>query len=46
MAGFSSLMVPIPEHNDGFFIVHQHENGALRDQLREAIEQQSRARAS
>jgi CubicO group peptidase (beta-lactamase class C family) len=37
MAGFSSMMVLIPETNDGFFVVHHHEGGKLRDELREAV---------
>jgi CubicO group peptidase (beta-lactamase class C family) len=34
MAGFSSLMVMIPEHHAGFFVVNQLENSALRDNLK------------
>ncbi|HKS07645.1 MAG TPA: serine hydrolase domain-containing protein [Gemmatimonadaceae bacterium] len=37
MAGFSALMVLIPEHNDGFFIVQHREGGSMRDELKERI---------
>jgi len=37
VAGFSSQMVLIPEHNAGFFMVNHHENSNLRDTVKWAI---------
>jgi hypothetical protein len=34
MAGFSALMVMVPEKRAGFFVVNQMEGSALRDNLR------------
>lgn len=34
VAGFSSLVVLIPERNVGFFVVNHHEQSNLRDQLK------------
>jgi hypothetical protein len=34
MAGFSSLVVLIPERNAGFFVVNHHENSNLRNDLK------------
>jgi hypothetical protein len=34
MAGFSALMVMIPEKRAGFFVVNQYEGSALRDNLK------------
>ena len=37
MAGFSSLMVLVPERNAGFFMVNHHENSGLRDTVKWAL---------
>jgi CubicO group peptidase (beta-lactamase class C family) len=37
MAGFSALAVLIPQHNDGFFLVHHHEGSPMRQELLELI---------
>lgn len=37
MAGFSTLMVLIPEARAGFFVVNQFEGSGLRDQLKGAL---------
>jgi CubicO group peptidase (beta-lactamase class C family) len=37
MAGFSALVVLIPERNSGFFVVNHHEGSNLRDQLKWAL---------
>ena len=37
MAGFSSLMVLLPERNAGFFMVNHHENSNLRDTVKWAL---------
>ena len=34
MAGFSALMVLVPSHNAGFFVVNQFEGSRLRDDLK------------
>ena len=37
MRGFSSLMVLLPEHDVGFFVVHHHEGTNLRYEVAEAV---------
>jgi CubicO group peptidase (beta-lactamase class C family) len=37
VAGFSSLMVLLPEHNAGFFMVNHHEDANLRDIVKWAL---------
>jgi hypothetical protein len=37
MAGFSSQMVLIPEHNAGFFYVGHREGSSFRDEVKEAV---------
>jgi CubicO group peptidase (beta-lactamase class C family) len=45
MAGFSSLMVLIPEENAGFFVVNHVEGSRLRDNLKWALLERFFARA-
>jgi CubicO group peptidase (beta-lactamase class C family) len=45
MAGFSSLMVLIPEENAGFFVVNHLEGSRLRDNLKWALLERFFARA-
>ena len=37
MAGFSALMVLVPQERDGFIVMHHREHGRLRDELKEAL---------
>jgi CubicO group peptidase (beta-lactamase class C family) len=37
VAGFASLMVLMPQQQDGFIIMHHRENARLRDDLKEAL---------